>query len=204
VVDRLNDQVIFCATSADDTWNNLPARPCYLPLMQQLVLHLASRSEPQTTLEIGQPLAWLLPQSSGAQAPGSGGAATKPAVLTDPAGQAHELNPRLTDNGAVFEYGQTFLAGTYTLDSAPADGKTIQYAVNTLVRESDPALLSRADLESLAKESGARILDSAGQYETIDRKRRFGFEFWKPLLALVLGLVFLELILEQRFARRAT
>jgi hypothetical protein len=107
------------------------------------------------------------------------------------------------DIGAILEYGQTWLAGVYALASDRAGGNAIQYAVNTPVRESDPALLSRAELESLAKETGARILDSAGQFEKIDRKRRFGFEFWKPLLALVLGLVFLELILEQRFARRA-
>jgi hypothetical protein len=61
-----------------------------------------------------------------------------------------------------------------------------------------------ADLElaDAANELGATLARSWSDYRSLDRKRRFGQEIWKPLLWGVLALVAAELILQQWFARR--
>jgi hypothetical protein len=56
---------------------------------------------------------------------------------------------------------------------------------------------STASLQLTASRSCA----SGAEYKSLDHTRRFGWEFWKPVLWLLLALVFLEIFLQQRFAR---
>jgi hypothetical protein len=70
--------------------------------------------------------------------------------------------------------------------------------------ESDLRMLDATRMQSLAAELGADGVGSAAEYSALDRSRRHGREIWRVLLAGVLGLMFLELALEQRFARVRT
>ena len=56
-------------------------------------------------------------------------------------------------------------------------------------------------LES-ASSLNADVANSWSEYKSLDHARRFGREFWKPLLWALLVLLFGELILQQWFARR--
>jgi hypothetical protein len=72
--------------------------------------------------------------------------------------------------------------------------------VNTSRTESDLKLLDEKEFADLAKIMQAKAVSSAEQYLQLDKQRRFGREIWKPLLAAVLVLLFLEVLLQQRFA----
>ncbi|HEX5177086.1 MAG TPA: hypothetical protein VFV83_08660, partial [Chthoniobacteraceae bacterium] len=40
------------------------------------------------------------------------------------------------------------------------------------------------------------------EFRALDQTRRFGREIWKPLLWSLLGMMFVEMVVQQRFARR--
>jgi len=49
---------------------------------------------------------------------------------------------------------------------------------------------------------GASIVKSFNDYRSLDQQRRFGQEIWQFLLAVMVGLIFIEMLLEQLFAKR--
>lgn len=181
-------RVIECCTACDDDWSNLPARPAYLPLMQQLVTYLASTVYPPRNVNVGQQLAALLRPEN----------ADKIATITDPDAKRHEIKAVLRDDHCLVEFADTDLPGLYVLETP--DNETIHFVVNTSRAESDVALLDEKEFADLAEMMQAKAVSSAEQYLQLDKQRRFGREIWKPLLAAVLVLLFLEVLLQQRFA----
>ncbi len=183
-------RVMQCCIPCDADWSNLPMRPFYLPLMQQLTTYLASKVFPPRNVEVGKPLVAFLPPSD----------VDKKAVLTDPDGKVHELKVGRKGPRGVVEFAKTQVPGLYTLD-APGSNR-IHFVVNTDRRESDLRRLSAAEIDRVAKAMGAKVVRSWNEYRRYDQERRFGQEIWMPLLALVVLLLFAELALEQMFARR--
>jgi hypothetical protein len=183
-------RVLQSCLPCDADWSNLPMRPFYLPLMQQLTTYLASSVYPPRNVEVGKPLTAFLPVAD------SG----KKAVLTDPDNRAWELVAANRGSRAVVEFAKTQKPGLYLLD-APGGAK-IHFVVNTDRKESELAQLPPAELQGIAKAMDARIVRSWSEYRQLDQERRFGQEVWPFLLLAVLVLVFVEMLLEQLFARR--
>jgi hypothetical protein len=183
-------RVLSCAVPCDAEWTNLPARPFFLPLMQQLVTYLASKVYPPRNVEVGKPLVAFLP-------PGDAG---KKAILTDPEGKAREVVIATKGTRAIAEFGETQRPGLYVLD-APNNNR-IHFVVNVDRKESDLSQLPDAEVQTVAKAMGASVVKSFNDYRSLDQQRRFGQEIWQFLLAAMVGLIFLEMVLEQVFARR--
>ena len=182
-------RIIECAVPCDAEWTNLPARPFYLPLMQQLVTYLASKVYPPRNVDVGKPLAAFLPAAD----------VGRKAILTDPDGKAREVAIQARGTRAIAEYPDTQKPGLYVLD-APNNNR-IHFVVNVDRKESDLSQLSDAEVQTVAKAMGASVVRTFGEYHALDQERRFGQEIWQGLLAVMVGLVFLEMILEQVFAR---
>jgi hypothetical protein len=183
-------RIIECAVPCDAEWTNLPARPFYLPLMQQLVTYLASKVNPPRNVEVGKPIAAFLPAAD----------AGRKAILTDPEGKAREIPIQAKGSRAVAEFADTQRPGLYVLD-APNNNR-IHFVVNVDRKESDLSALSEAEVQGVAKAMGASVVKTFNEYRSLDQQRRFGQEIWQFLLAVMIGLVFLEMVLEQVFARR--
>ncbi len=180
--------VIQCCTACDADWSNLPMRPCYLPLMQQLVTHLASTVYPPRNLDVGDKLAAVLrPELAG-----------QTVTLTDPQGRQHQLQAVATGHHSLAEYADTHRPGLYVLQTP--DGRMTHFVVNASRRESDLKVLDDEQFKALAAEMNCRAVSSAAEYLQLDKQRRFGREVWKPLLTAVLVLLLAELLLQQRFA----
>jgi hypothetical protein len=182
-------RVIQCAIPVDADWSNLPMRPFYLPLMQRLSIYLASTVFPPRNLDVGKPLVAFLPVSD----------AGKNAALVLPDGSNREVPVTKRRERGVVEFDQTQQPGLYTL-TAPS-GPATHFVVNTSRRESDLQKLTAPEIADFAKSHGVALVRSGAEYKQLDRTRRYGSEFWKPLLWALLGLLFLELFLQQRFAR---
>ena len=182
-------RVIACATAADADWGNLPARPFYLPLVQRLCVYLASNVYPPRNLEVGQQLVSFLP----------GSAAGKKATLTGPENAAVEIPVVKKGERGVVEYGPIFQPGLYTL--VPPGLPPIHYVVNADRKESDLARLNDTEIAEFAKVHGVPVVRSSSEYRDIEHAQRFGRELWKWALIGLLALIFLELLLEQKFAR---
>ena len=183
-------RVIQSAIPCDADWSNLPMRPFYLPLMQQVVTYLASKVHPPRNVEVGKALIAFLPAAD----------AGKKAVMTDPDGRVHELAIAARGARAAVEFGRTQRPGLYVLD-APGSNR-IHFVVNTDRKESDLRRLSDEQLDLVAKPMGATVVKSWNEYRQLDQQRRFGQEIWQALLGALIGLVFVEVLLEQYFARR--
>lgn len=182
-------RVIACATALDSDWSNLPARPSYLPLIQRLCVALASNVNPPRNLRVAEPLVAFVPAAN----------AGKPALLTLPDTSTVEVATILQGEHGVLEYPRTQRPGLYTL--LPADGTPIHYVVNAERAESDPDRLTDSEIQALAKAHGLQLVRSAAEFKALDNVRRYGHELWQWALLGLLGLIFAELILQQKFAR---
>ena len=185
-----NGRVMLCSVPCDADWSNLPLRPFYLPLMQQLVGYLASSVYPPRNLNISEPITAFLSKDN----------AGKSCELVDPQGQKHTLSCDARGNKAVVEYKETQMPGVYLLETP--DGKTIHYVVTTSRDESDLTPLNQEEIQDLAREMDAALVTNFEQYRDTDRSRRYGQEIWVLLLWIVLIAAFGELFLIQFFTER--
>ncbi len=182
-------QVIACATACDADWSNLPARPSYLPLVQRLCVYLASNVYPPRNLEIGQNLvSFLSPETAG-----------KKAMLTGPDGIPLDVPIVKKDERGVVEFGPVRVPGLYTL--VPPGGAPLHYVFNADRKESDLARLTESEINDLAHAHSIPVVRSAAEYRSLEHTQRYGTEMWKWVLWALLAFLFLELILQQIFAR---
>ena len=182
-------RVIVCATALDADWSNLPMRPSYLPLLQRLSVYLASTVFPPRNLDVGKPIIAFLPGTD----------AGKKATIISPDGVSSEAPIVKKGERGVVEFSRTQQPGLYTLTQP--GGAPTYYVVNASRRESDLRKLTPQEIDGLAKTHGVSLVRSGAEYKALEHTRRYGREFWKPLLWIVLGLMFLELYLQKRFAR---
>jgi len=118
-------RVLVFTSSVDDTVNDLPLKPVYAPLWQQMLHYLDSFQEGKRWLQIGDTIApkELLVEAALKQGKGNIDL-NQPAVVVDP------LKKRLSASDAVV----ADLAGFYEIRTAAL---TAGVAVNTIGRESD-------------------------------------------------------------------
>lgn len=182
-------RVIACSTAIDADWSNLPMRPTYLPLLQRLGVYLASTIYPPRNLDVGRSIVALLPATD----------TGKKTMLATPDGATSELPIVKKGDRGVVEFSKTQRPGLYTL--TPPGGQPVHYVVNASRRESDLQKLSAAEIADFGKTHGVAIVRNGTEYKELDQSRRFGREIWKPLLWALLGMCFVEMIVQQRFAR---
>ncbi len=181
--------VVQVATTCDADWSNLPMRPSYLPLMQQLMTTMASQVKPPVNIATGEPVIAVL----------SGEAAGAPLSLTTPAGTRHTVRPVARGTQSLVQFGHTRQPGIYTLTGP--DGRRLHFVAQTSREESEPRLLDDEKMQELAADLGAELVGSSAEYVELDKTRRHGREVWRLLLFGAMSLMFAELILQQRFTR---
>lgn len=182
-------RVIACSTTLDSDWNNIPARPSYLPLIQRLCVYLASNVYPPRNLQVGEQLVSFLPPDT----------AGKKATLTLPDTSIVEVPIVKKGERGVVEYPQTQRPGLYKLQ-APG-GEPVHFVVNAERSESDMTKMSESEIKAFAKTHGLQLVHSAEEFKALDKAQRYGQEIWKLALFILLVLLFGELILQQMFAR---
>lgn len=182
-------RVIACATSLDSDWSNFPARPSYLPFVQRLCVYLASNVYPPRNLRVGETLVSFLPAD----------AAGKAASITLPDTSVVPVKVVKKGERGVIEYAKTQRPGLYKVQLA--GGSVVDYVVNADRAESNLAKLTPEEIKALAKANGLQVVKSAEEFKARDKAQRVGLEIWKWALLILLGLLFAELILQQKFAR---
>ena len=181
--------IIACSVPCAADWSNLPLRPFYLPLMQQLVTYLAAKFDPPCNVDIGHPLVAVLPATL----------AGKKLDLTDPAGLKHKLTATNEAGRTLIHFDDTHRPGLYILDTPT--NTPLHFVVNTTRAESDLTQLTGDEIKAVAKPWNAAVVSSWDEYREREQRRRFGREIWRPLLWTLLGLIFAELVLAQRIGR---
>ena len=181
--------VIQLATACDADWSDLPLRPFFVPLMQQLVTTMASGISPPRNIATGETAVAVLPDEA---------SSTTLSILT-PDGSRRTVQTVPQGKMQLARFDGTQRPGVYAL-SMPST-ETMHFVAETSREESDLSGLDEAGLVSLAKNTAATLIKSPAEYLEQDRLRRHGQEIWKYVLAVFLAFMFLELVLQQRFAR---
>ncbi len=181
--------VILACTPCSPEWSNLPIRPFYLPMMQQLVTYLASKFDPPRNVHVGLPLIAALPAALDG----------KTMELTDPEGKKHKLTAKNQGGRALVSFDNTRIPGLYLMELP--DKTLIHFVVNTARNESDLAQLPSDGIKAAAKAFNATVVGSLEEYRQLEQRRRYGREIWRPFLWVLLALIFTELLLEQRIGR---
>lgn len=195
---RMGEGVIVqMATSCDADWSDLPLRPVYVPLMQQLITNMAAGVPVPVNLRTGEPIIarFDLP----ADTPAKEHVELPSVSVVAPDGTRRTLPAMADGRFASVRYDRTQRPGVYRV-SHPAQGSR-SYVVRTDRQESEFTGLEAAEYESLIKTLSAIHVESAAEYLELDDLRRNGREVWKAMLAAVLMFLFLEVVLQQRFSR---
>lgn len=187
---RFGDGVVLqLATACDADWSDLPVRPLYVPLMQQIITTMASGISPPRNIATGDPAVAMLP---GAEQ------STTLSVVT-PDGARRTLNTTPQGKLQLARFEETQRPGVYAMSTPAAE--TIHFVAETSRSESDLSVLTEPALVELSKSLASTLIKSPAEYLEQDRLRRHGQEIWKFVLAAFLAFMFLELVLQQRFAR---
>ncbi|QDV13287.1 hypothetical protein CA51_31750 [Rosistilla oblonga] len=181
--------VMACATTADADWNNLPLRPVFLPLVQQLVTSIATRGVPASNLTAGETLVALYDAA----------AADTTQVLSLPGNKQRSLRPVADQQRSVIRFAGTNQPGLYTLTQPDAPPR--HFAVEIDRGESKLETIDAEQLQTLADALGADVVTDGAAFLALDSSRRHGREIWRLVLFALLGLLFVELFFQQRFSR---
>lgn len=181
-------RVIAAATTADAEWSNLPLQPFFVPLMQRLVTYLATQSTLSAWDQVGAPLRLTLGKER------IGGEY----ILRDPTGQTDTLRVRAEADKAMLESKPIAAPGIYKLTQGT---ETRLLAYNIDPTESNLTSLPADQVKAIADRHEASFVESIESWQKLDRTRRHGSELWQPFLIILLALLFLEVLLQQRVAK---
>lgn len=186
-------KVILAASSAGSSWNQLPLKPSYVPILYQMLFYLGEGAASHRNVALEEPLFLALPL----------GEANKPVQVTGPDGRTNTQNSTLDVRGVTFTYGATQAAGIYKV-AVQGSGAKDAFAVNLPTDEGD---LTATDAGQALSQTGfpaskLSVAASDTQLQKAVSQSRYGSEVWRPLIYAVLVLLFIEIVLAKVFGRR--
>ena len=178
--------VVQCSFSLNENWSNLPQRPVFVPFVQQLA-KMACRGGASPNFTAGETVeiqhdaeqdGKFVHQREDLELPfGSDGLSTQ-LVATAP--------------GLYRQSAEEQAAATPS-----------QFAVQANASESDPTLLSEAELQELSEALGATLVKDSQEYERSASLKANGREIWRWLLIGLLVLLFAEILLGRLITKGA-
>jgi hypothetical protein len=186
-------RVLEFSSSGNAAWNDLPAHPAFVPLMQRALGRLVTRRDEALNIPVGGAFAY----------PAQPGWLYKEMTVAKPGatpGAGDTSNVGLIGGAPLLQYGDTDHAGAYevTVDTRPPAKLSFAAQVDPEESRLDP--LSDADLRTLGE--GTQVIH--WEPET-DMRQALGFsgsgrEFWTVLAALALAVACCETFLAGRFS----
>ncbi len=208
--------VVQCASSCSDNGSNLPSQPAFVPLMLSLVEQISNHAASSASLRTGQTIALQVVEADDHPSPRPSqenwGADSKLSIVVDRvpievAGGPSSMNTALTIKLPLAEtralFTDTRVPGVYSarLNSGHALGLAVEpafFSVNASREESQLEPLSDNELQALAARMGATLIESAEDYGRAETLHRVGWELWRWVLAVLLGLLFAEQVIGLR------
>jgi hypothetical protein len=185
--------VILAASSAGAVWNQLPLKPSYVPLVYQTLSYLGQGATSHRNLRQDEPLFLSLPL----------GDANKSVRVTAPDGRTTAQNNMMDARGVTFTYANTEAAGIYKVTVA-GSSTSDAFAVGLPAGESNLASTDPLQASRIAglPESAITVANDPAHIQAAVNRARHGTEVWRPLVWLVIALLFVEIMLAQMFGRR--
>jgi hypothetical protein len=191
-------KVLLFTSTLDRDWNNLPSKPVFLPLIQQMVRYLSLstlREEPWGTFLVGEEIRYKL-------GPGE----LPPSVeIIGPQGKKFSVIPVQKRDFSGIEFGPVEVPGIYQL-SYIADGKWnnkyLPLNLDIESNESDLAKMGTKEIRKLFLTTPIKIIDDLTNLEKEILQLLYGKEVSKNLTFLLVGFLFLEVFLANPRGKR--
>ncbi|MCK4802659.1 hypothetical protein KAS33_03215, partial [bacterium] len=191
-------KVLLFTSTLDRDWNNLPSKPVFLPLIQQMVRYLALstlREEPWGTFLVGEEISY-----------GLGPGELPPSVeIIGPQGKKFSVIPVQKRDFSGIEFGPVEVPGIYQL-SYIADGKWnnkyLPLNLDIESNESDLAKMGTREIRKLFLATPIKIIDELTNLEKEILQLLYGKEVSKNLTFLLVGFLFLEVFLANPRGKR--
>lgn len=203
-------KVMLVGTSADKSWNNWPAKNHYMPLMNFIALYLIQPSYIERNRMYGEHFVMQIPRQDLGEARRAG------IRITDPNGEASSMEV-LTEQSRA-ESSLIKKAGLYTAEIPGEKKRTIHFAANRGVDESDLAPIGDREILGLITRAGEANTERSGYFKALItqddltlagddvnaaeeglKKSAGSREIWRWLAGSVLVLLLIESLLAKRF-----
>lgn len=183
--------VLQWAAPLDADWSTLPSKNDFVPLMHEMVFHLASRQSDRN-VEVGMPLTL----SAGDESSDRGFEVSTPDGRTLPV-ESFGLGPE-----ARAGLRETDLPGVYRFQRSTGDDALPEYfVVHSDRRESDLAPISPPERERIAEHDRVRFVSSIDEIVAGMADDQSPTELWRTLLLAVLVLLVAEVLLTRRLVQ---
>jgi hypothetical protein len=182
-------RVIEFSSTANTAWNDLPARPAFVPLMQRALGRLVTRRDEALNIPVGGVFTW----------PARPDWLYKEMKVTPPApGIPGRSNVGLINGEPLLRYEDTDRAGTYDVAIAAEPPVTMRFAAQADPEESNLAAIGDAELRTLAP--GTRVIHWGPDTDIRQELAGNGREFWTVFALLAMGVACCETFLAGRFS----
>ncbi len=176
------DRELLFASSLDGRWNNFPTHAAFLPLLHQS-LDALLREGAQDRITVGQPVQGTVDQ---ALVP-----AGSDLTCIGPDGVVLEVTTEPASRGLLVKSAPAPRPGFYAVRAA--DRTVLRRAVNLdTAAESDLTPVATGDLEKMFPGDRVKFLEPGTSIGTPVREARYGREFWRELVVVVILLVVTE------------
>lgn len=189
--------VMLWTTSLNPDWSNFPLTPDYLPLLQNLMIHLSSSVKPPVNIFPGEPLLYssAKPITGAMKTINANPKDPKMTVIT-PDGKRHPVKADDLSDEQVLEWEDTWLTGLYTVTALNAPNR--YFSVLTNSSESDLATLDSASKNTTGVSIMQFIDNDNALYQAI--KDETGIvEWWKFFIYAAILLLCAELFVSWRY-----
>lgn len=192
-MDHQRGRVLLMTSSLDADWNNLPAKPDYVPFLHEAVFELSS-GRVFRNINTDEPIVVPVPDNT----------TIDQFNFIDPNDQPATGTIEQSANGASFHCQNTSLPGVYALNPKPGMETELiadRFVVNFDRSESDLTPLSEEQQKTLTDENHLTF------FKTLDELKQAMFsdvsetEFWRILLLIFLLLMVGEMFLTRRLVQ---
>jgi hypothetical protein len=186
-------RVIEFSSSANAAWNDLPAHPAFVPLMQRSLGRLVTRGDEALNLPVGGVFTWPAPTAW----------LYKTATVTEPGsvpGATAKSKVELVDGAPLLRFAATDHAGVYDVAIDAQPPAKLRFAAQSDPAESKLDPISDADLKSLGEGTQVIHWEPGADMRLALGGQQAGQEFWSILAALALAVACCETFLAGRFS----
>ncbi len=182
--------VLMCCTSGSSKWTNLPVTKFFLPMVHQIVYHLAGDKEERGEYTAGSPVRFTLPRA---------GIDVK-ITVTDPEGRVRVMRSDPDSDTAVMIYDETHAAGVYYYkpDKDVGDIHAGVFVVNPDPQEGDLKAIDKATAKSMIASERVFFVSDVSELDAVVQRVREGIQLWNILLFVVLGIAIAECFLANK------
>ncbi|MDR0871083.1 MAG: BatA domain-containing protein, partial [Planctomycetaceae bacterium] len=188
--------ITFIGTGVHVAWSNLPIRPIFVPMVNQLIFQLSGAEQTRLQIVAGEPLSFLFKDDEKPQN----------VEIIPPSGALLRRELKKMPDGkidAAFVFEDTHQTGVYLMRPLETARQTqIPFSVNVDGEESDGACLTAESVKERFGEAPVVFANAGEELDTAFEQLKQGTSLWDIFLWSVLAVLVFEAFIANQFSQR--